>query len=86
MRAVGKRANGKQDMKQAKHLSIGKITDLNIRIGDLGGYIVYEGCGRETSIYPQSAAFSTADECADYVRSHLKNVAALKFGAKKPAA
>lgn len=72
-------------MKQAKHVAIGKITDITIRIAELGGYIVFEG-GREMGISYSAAAFSNADECAEYVRSHLRNVAALKFGARKVTA
>ena len=71
-------------MKQATHTAIGKITDLRIRVGELGGYVVFEGAGSD-GCYQRHAAFSTADECADYVRSHLRNVAALQFGAKKTA-
>lgn len=79
-------SKGADEMKQATHVSIGKITDLTIRVGELGGYIVFDGGsgrGDDYGSYRQCAAFSNADQCADYVRSHLRNVAALKFGAKK---
>lgn len=70
--------------KQATHYQSNDSDNLSIRAGELGGYLISTGpeCGR----FGQTAAFSTADECADWVRGFLKNVAARKFGpnAKPP--
>ena len=64
--------------KQATHYQAADSDALSIRAGELGGYLV--STGNEPYRCGQTAAFSTADECADWVRGFLKNVAARKFG------
>jgi hypothetical protein len=69
--------------KQATHLQPIKGSTLLIRVCDLGGFMVHEGA-RDVGYCGSEASFTTADECADWVRSFLRNRAQDMFGAKKP--
>lgn len=67
--------------KQAKHIQPNEGSQLNIMACEWGGYLVTH---RHPDGFCQSdqAAFSSADECADWIRSFLRNDAAKRFGAK----
>jgi hypothetical protein len=67
--------------KQATHVQPLDTDEVRVIACEWGGYMVLGGC-RE-GFYPNKVgAFATADECADWLRSFLRNSAARKFGPK----
>ena len=69
--------------KQATHLQPNESSTVRIQVCEWGGYMVIGGNDYEGRLAPAAASFSTADECADWLRSYLRNQAAKKFGAQK---
>lgn len=74
-------------MKQAKHVQPSGGSQLRIRVCDLGGFLVAtRGCDDAFDHrMGEDAAFTDADQCAEWVRSFLRNATKEKFGAKKSA-
>jgi hypothetical protein len=70
-------------MKQAKHVQPTGGSRLQIMVCDWGGFIVGSS-SRDDCFMGGQAAFTSADECAEWVRGFLKNRANDMFGAKKP--
>jgi hypothetical protein len=68
--------------KQATHLQPTNCSSLKIICNEWGGYLVMSHCDYEGRMR-EAAAFTTADECADWLRGFLRNRAAEKFGARK---
>lgn len=67
--------------KQATHVGIDK-DNITVEVCEWGGYMVTSR-DRACDFRSGVAAFTTAEECADWVRSFLRNAAARKFGARK---
>jgi len=65
-------------MKQATHFHAAGET-LFIKAVELGGYVV----DVNDTYRRDTAAFSTADECANWVRAFLRDADARKFGVGK---
>ena len=68
--------------KQATHVQPNKTGRIQIIVCDLGGFLIAAGSRDDFGLSAQ-AAFTNADECADRVRSFLRNQTAEMFGAKK---
>jgi hypothetical protein len=68
--------------KQATHFQATEPTMLRVEVCDWGGFLVMAG-DRESRVFGGIAAFTSADECADWLRSYLRNQAQKKFGAKQ---
>jgi hypothetical protein len=68
-------------MKQATHIRpIARA--FRVRACEWGGFIVYSDS--EQGLYANAASFTTADECADWLRGVLRGCWHDQFGAKKP--
>lgn len=72
------------NVKQATHVMVIDSDRLNITVCPNGGYVVSTLSDRSDPFALASgvAAFSTADQCADWVREFLRNAAHRKFGPK----
>lgn len=68
--------------KQATHLQPSDGMQIRIIVCDLGGFIVSTG-RNEAGYHGTEAGFTTADECAEWVRGFLRNSAARMFGPTK---
>jgi len=67
--------------KQATHVQPNDAKSVVIRQCDWGGYMVHQDYRDPFSSYVSGqAAFTDADQCADWIRSWLRNLQAKSFG------